>query len=276
MSGVTVSLAPARTLPDLQADGDSRGVHLDAVGVTGIALPATVLGPGGSRQATVAELELSVSLGANTRAIHMSRLVEHAAGMADITPSTLMELAESLCVRLGATDSRALLRFPLFIERAAPVSGVTAPHRYDAWLSAVADSMGRDEGVVSIGVRTPITSLCPCSREISDYGAHSQRGHVELEVEAAGWLDGTSIWPQELFNYADGAGSAQIYPLLKRPDERAVTMLAYDQPAFVEDIAREVVLAVESDERCTAWSVQVVNQESIHDHQAVARVRGRR
>ena len=126
-----------------------------------------------------------------------------------------------------------------------------------------------------MAVRVPVTSLCPCSREISDYGAHSQRGYVDLEVESPGWRAGGGIWPQELLVYAD-AGSATVYPLLKRVDERAVTMQAYDQPAFVEDIARDVVVAVRNDERCSTWSVTVENQESIHDHQAVARVRGGR
>jgi GTP cyclohydrolase FolE2 len=156
------------------------------------------------------------------------------------------------------------------------VTGLSAPHRYEAWLSAEVDTGELEASHVRVGVRAAVTSLCPCSREISDYGAHSQRGHVEVEVEAPGWCEGRGIWPQELFGYADQAGSAQIHPLLKRPDERAVTMLAYDQPAFVEDIARDVVLAVTADPRCTAWSVTVINQESIHDHQAIARVRGAR
>ena len=122
----------------------------------------------------------------------------------------------------------------------------------------------------------PVKSLCPCSREISDYGAHSQRGIVDLEVESPAWDGGTGIWPQELFCFADEAGSAQIYPLLKRLDERAVTMKAYDNPAFVEDIARNVVVAVRSDERCASWNVTVTNEESIHAHQAIARVSGHR
>jgi len=169
-----------------------------------------------------------------------------------------------------------VLRFPLFVQRPAPVTSLSAPHRYEAWLGAEVDASGSQRSQVRVGVRAAITSLCPCSREISDYGAHSQRGHVEVEVESPGWRDASGIWPQELFSYADQAGSAQIHPLLKRPDERAVTMRAYDRPAFVEDIAREVVLAVRADHRCSAWNVTVVNQESIHDHQAIARVCGRR
>lgn len=263
-------------LPDVHARADTRGVALDAVGVAGFGLPLRVLGPDGSEQATVGEAELSVALAAEVRGTHMSRFVEEAAALQAITPASVLKLSESLRERLATSASRVLFRFPLFLQRPAPVTGRTGPHRYEAWLGAESDPHDPEGGRVWVGVRAAVTSLCPCSREISDYGAHSQRGHVELEVEAPSWREGDGIWAQELFNYADRSGSAQIHPLLKRPDERAVTMLAYDRPAFVEDIAREVVLAVKADERCVAWSVTVVNQESIHDHQAIARVRGRR
>jgi len=263
-------------LPDVHVTGDARGVALDEVGVAGVTLPVIVLGPDGSQQATVAEIELNVALDAQERGTHMSRFVQEAAQLELITPATLLDLSVSLRERLQASASCVLFRFPLFVQRPAPVTGLSAPHRYDAWLGARVDG-GEPEGFhIRVGVRAAVTSLCPCSREISDYGAHSQRGYVEVEVQAPGWREGDGIWPQELFSYADLAGSAQVHPLLKRPDERAVTMLAYDRPAFVEDIAREVVLAVEADQRCAAWSVTVVNQESIHDHQAVARVRGGR
>lgn len=271
MSALAVDL-----LPDVHARGDARGVALDAVGVAGVSFPVTVLGPDGSQQVTIAEADLSVALDAEVRGTHMSRFIQAAAALEPITPATLLNLSASLCERLEASASCVLFRFPLFVQRPAPVTGLGAPHRYEAWLGAEVDKSDSEGSHVRVGVRAAVTSLCPCSREISDYGAHSQRGRVEVEVEAPGWREGNGIWPQELFSYADQAGSAQIHPLLKRPDERAVTMLAYDRPAFVEDIAREVVLAVTADHRCSAWSVTVINQESIHDHQAIARVRGGR
>jgi GTP cyclohydrolase IB len=269
-----VSEVAVKSLPDVHARGDTRGVALDAAGVAGIMLMVTALGPDGSEQATIAEVELSVALAAKVRGTHMSRFVEEAAALQAISPVSVLALCEALRERLESPASQVMFRFPLFIERPAPVTGLVASHRYEAWLGADASDSG--DARIQVGVRAAVTSLCPCSREISDYGAHSQRGHVEVEVEVPGWRDGAGVWPQELFKYADEAGSAQIYPLLKRPDERVVTMLAYDHPAFVEDIAREVFLAVEADQRCTAWSVVVTNQESIHDHQAIARVRGRR
>ena len=270
-------LATADVLPDVHAMGDGRGVALDEVGVVALSLPVTVLAPDGDLQATVAEADLSVSLPADVRGTHMSRFVEEAATAGGpVTPGTVLELAHTLRERLDAPTSKVQLRFPLFAERSAPVSGLSAPHCYESRLFAITDATAREEARVFIAVRAAVTSLCPCSREISDYGAHSQRGHVEVEVESPGWLEGKGIWPQELSTYADQAGSAPIYPLLKRSDERVVTMQAYDRPAFVEDIARDVVVALRADDRCAAWSVSVVNQESIHDHQAVARVRGRR
>lgn len=268
--------AVADLLPDVHATGDDRGVALDAVGISGLALPVVVGGPDGSEQASVAEVELSVALAAETRGTHMSRFVEEVSALDVVTPASILDLTQSLRRRLEAPASAVLFRFPLFVERAAPVTGLAAPHGYHAWIAVAVEARTPELPEVRIGVRAAITSLCPCSREISDYGAHSQRGEVDLEIEAPGWRDGEGIWPQELFDFADHSGSAQIHPLLKRPDERAVTMLAYDQPAFVEDIARDIVVAVKADERCATWNVRVVNQESIHDHQAVARVRGRR
>jgi GTP cyclohydrolase I len=272
-----VSLLNAQMLPDVQASVDPRGVALDEVGVCGLVLPVHVAAPDGSTQPTVAEFDVSVGLAAETRGTHMSRFVEEATALSALTPAVVVAFADSLRVRLDAPSSQVLVRFPLFVPRAAPVSGLTAPHRYDAWLGATSTGVGdTKQVVVTVGVRAAVTSLCPCSREISDYGAHSQRGYVDLEVECPEWRHGAGVWAQELFAYADEAGSAQIHPLLKRSDERAVTMEAYDHPAFVEDIARDVVVAVRADPRCAAWSVTVTNHESIHDHQAVARVRGQR
>lgn len=263
-------------LPDVHTYGDARGISLDAVGVAGLTFPATVLGPDGSEQATVAAAELTVAIPADVKGTHMSRFVEEAGTLAALTPASVLGFAQSLLERLESPASRVLFRFPLFVQRPAPITGIAAPHRYEAWIGASLDATRASAVRVLVGVHVAVTSLCPCSREISDYGAHSQRGHVEVEVDSPNWRRGEGIWPQQLFAYADEAGSAQIHPLLKRPDERAVTMTAYDNPAFVEDIARQVVLALKADERCASWSVAVVNQESIHQHQAIARVCGRR
>lgn len=261
------------SLPDVQASGDDRGVTLDEVGISGFSMPISVQGPKGDVQPTVAVLEMTVEVPAAVKGTHMSRFIEQARQMPPLTPRVAFDLARSTRLYLDAPSSTVEVRFPLFTDRAAPATAESAPHRYDALIRA--SSRGAETRVV-VGVTAPVTSLCPCSREISDYGAHSQRGVVTVEVESTGWADGDGVWPHELFAYADEAGSAQIYPLLKRLDERAVTMGAYDTPAFVEDIARNVAVAVRRDLRCTAWSISVANQESIHAHEAIARVKGRR
>lgn len=268
-----MSVVGAALLPDVQTRGDDRRVHLDAVGVSGLSLPVTVLGPDSAVQATVADAEMTVAVPQSVKGTHMSRFVEEAVALPALTPGVVLDFARTLAIRLASPASRARFSFPLFVQREAPVTKKAAPHRYDVTLiGEIASGVGR----VSVGVSVPVKSLCPCSREISDYGAHSQRGIVDLEVESPAWDGGVGIWPQELFGYADEAGSAPIYPLLKRPDERAVTMQAYDTPAFVEDIARDVVVAVRADRRCASWTVTVTNQESIHAHQAIARVSGQR
>jgi GTP cyclohydrolase IB len=270
---VDVALLDHQLLPDVQATGDHRGVALDAVGIAGLSLPVNVLGPGGAVQPTVAGLEMTVAVPATVKGTHMSRFVEEATATGPLDPGAVVGLARRLRDRLEAPEAAVDVRFPLFVERAAPATGAVAPHRYDVQLRAAISPAGVD---VEVGVTVPVTSLCPCSREISDYGAHSQRGTIELRVASPAWADDQGIWPQELFAYADEAGSAKIYPLLKRPDERAVTMGAYDAPAFVEDVARNVVVAVRADARCVRWAVAVSNEESIHAHQAVARVSGAR
>jgi len=264
-------MSAVRVLPDVQEEEDTRGVLLNEVGIAGLSYPVTVLGPDGTTQSTVAEAEMTVSLAESVRGTHMSRFVEvlHDA-RETIGPSACLALARTLRDRLDAEEARVRLDLPLFVERRAPVSDQRSLMRVDCRLEA---RSGTDERVV-IGVSVPVTSLCPCSKEISDYGAHSQRGRVDIEIDDAAWSQGRpGIWPEELVAIADQAASAPIFPLLKRVDERHVTMAAYDKPAFVEDLARDTAVALREDPRVAAFSVAVSNAESIHDHEAVARLR---
>jgi GTP cyclohydrolase I len=177
-------------------------------------------------------------------------------------------LAEQLRDRLNSARATLTLEFPYFIERTAPVSALPGMVDVEATIGAVA----AESTEVRVGVRVPVTSLCPCSREISDYGAHNQRGYVEIDVvcEAA-----EQVWFEDLIDVAESAASAPIYSLLKRVDERHVTMTAYENPAFVEDIARDVVVALRQDARVREYVVRVTNQESIHNHNAIATIRGK-
>jgi GTP cyclohydrolase I len=205
----------------------------------------------------------------------MSRFVEmlrenHQA----ISPVGVLTMARELASRLQVSQVTIKLEYPLFVSRTAPVTGQHALLGIDCIL---ATRLGSEGAHLDIGARVPITSLCPCSKEIADYSAHSQRGYVTINAQDERWVDGgVGLWPEELVAVCDHAASAPVYPLLKRPDERHVTMLAYEHPAFVEDVAREVALALQADERIAGFELHVVNQESIHDHQAFARLAWRR
>lgn len=270
-----MSLLAEKLLPDVQAGRDERGVALDDVGISGLRYPATVECADGTRQQTICEAQLSVALTAEARGTHMSRFVEtlhenHEA----VSPVAVLAMAHTLAGRLEVNQATIKLEYPLFIPRTAPITGHQALLGIDCTLTARFD---QDAAQLHIGARVPITSLCPCSKEIADYSAHSQRGYVTINALDGRWASGDEgLWPEELLTVCDQAASAPIYPLLKRPDERHVTMLAYDSPAFVEDLAREVAIALQADERIAGFDLEVVNQESIHDHQALARLRWRR
>lgn len=256
-------------MPDVQAGEDHRGVRIDEVGIAGLSYPVAVVGRDGEPQQTVADVAMSVALAEDRRGVHMSRFVElldiYAPG---VSRAGFEELTESVRTRLDATDSRVEMTFPYFLRHAAPASGSTSLNRYECRLVGSAGSGGPVD--VEVGVRVPITSLCPCSKEISDYGAHNQRGHVEITAE------GTGLWFEDLIEVAERGGSAPILALLKRVDERLVTMQAYDNPAFVEDIVRDVLGALKEDRRIEGARVGVTNEESIHAHNAVARLRWER
>jgi GTP cyclohydrolase FolE2 len=169
---------------------------------------------------------------------------------------------------LAAHAVVAKLEFPLFLTRTGPVSGGGAFVAYDCSLEGRLDNAG---AACMLTTRVPITSLCPCSRKISDYGAHNQRGSIEIEVGFA-LIDGAPLDFIDLITVAEEAGSAPIYSLLKRTDERHVTMQAYENPRFVEDITRAVAVALRRDSRIRLGRIRVVNEESIHSHNAYAAI----
>jgi GTP cyclohydrolase FolE2 len=254
-------------LPDVQRETPAHAIPLDEVGVRGLRHPARIH-DGEAVQHTVATASVSVALPAAERGTHMSRLVQalHAYEMA-LSPITVLDLARRVCEALDAEAATVSLRFPLFLERTAPVSGARGLVDYEGVLGA---STGVAGDSVSVGVRAPITSLCPCSKEISDYGAHNQRGYVcaDATVDAR---DAARITFRWLIDLVESAGSAPIYSVLKRADERAVTMQAYDSPAFVEDIARAVLAGFAAAGLRGRLVVDVENHESIHNHAAYAR-----
>lgn len=261
----------ALSLEDTQSLRDERQVPIDEVGIANLRYPILLTDGVSEPQRTVASVSMHVDLAEDLRGTHMSRFVEALeANAGAIGPATLPGIVAELRDRLDSARARIALEFPYFRARTAPVSGLGAAVDYDGYLAAESNGRGPD---LQLGVKVPVTSLCPCSKEISDYGAHNQRGYVELRVRCS---PESPLSLDELIDVAESAASAPIHSLLKRPDERHVTMQAYDSPAFVEDIARDVALELREDDRVEAYTVQVTNQESIHAHEAVAVVRWRR
>lgn len=259
-------------LADVQNSTDGRGVALDQVGVRDLRYPVTVLDPEDETQQTVAEVSMSVGLPQEFKGTHMSRFVEVLNQYrGEFTMHTLPGLLQTLQDRLEAKQARIEVQFPYFLERTAPVTGKDALMDYEC--SFVGEVNG-EGSTFTLGVTVPVTSLCPCSKEISDEGAHNQRGHVDIKVRSVPNEEGkpTMIWIEELIEMAESSASAPLYPLLKRPDERHVTMDAYQNPAFVEDITRDMAVRLKEDERVKWFHLQVGNFESIHNHNAFAEV----
>ncbi|MDB4458532.1 GTP cyclohydrolase FolE2 [bacterium] len=263
-----------RTLnvPDVQNEHDDREIALDQVGVSSLRYPITVMDRDQKEQHVTATLSMSVDLPHQFKGTHMSRFIEVLNGYrGELTMRTLPQILAELKTRLNAESAQIEVNFQYFLERKAPVTGMSGLMDYRC--SFQGESNNTDNDFV-LGVNVPVTSLCPCSKEISDYGAHNQRGNVDVQIRSTKDQDGNPrlIWIEEVVDLVEQSASAPLYPLLKRPDERHVTMQAYDNPVFVEDLVRNVAVKLKADERVAWFSVEAVNQESIHNHNAFARV----
>ena len=260
------------TLEDVQGSADSRNIPLDKVGVTGLRYPIVVCDRDGAKQETVGDITMAVALAAEVKGAHLSRFIEvlheHAT---EISAATLPAIADSLRQRLAAPQASLRVRALYFRERQTPVSGARALMGYEAtWFARV----GGTGTQVELGARVPVTSVCPCSKAISDYGAHNQRGHITIHAqpddgEEDSWQ---TLWIEDLIDLAERSASAPVFPLLKRPDERHITMQAFDNPVFVEDMARNVAERLRDDPHLSAFGVHAENDESIHDHAAFAAI----
>jgi GTP cyclohydrolase I len=263
------AIAPIE-LPDIQSTPDGRQIAIDQVGVCDLTYPIVVLDRENQKQQCAARLSLSVSLPHHFKGTHMSRFLEVLAEhQGEFTMHTVPAILHDLKQRLDAESAQIEVEFPYFLQRTAPVSGLSAPMDYNC--TFIGESNGNSDDFV-LKVRVPVSTLCPCSKEISDYGAHNQRGYVTISVRTNKKLDGTwdFVWIEELIEVAEKSASAPIYPLLKRSDERHVTMQAYDNPAFVEDVVRNVARQLRQDVRVSSFKVRCINHESIHNHSAFA------
>lgn len=259
-------------IDDVQSRSDERGIALDRAGVSGLRYPITVLEKGDGRQETIAELSMSVSLPHHFKGTHMSRFIEVLnSHRGEVTMRTLPVILKELKTRLDAETAHIEVKFPYFVEREAPVTKSKALMDYDC--TFIGESNGKSDDFI-LRVRTPVTSLCPCSKEISDYGAHNQRGYITIDVRSSKneTGEGEIIWIEELIEIAEKSASSPVYALIKRPDERLVTMQAFDNPVFVEDMARSSAEQLMRDERIQWFHIHVENDESIHNHNAFAEV----
>jgi len=260
---------PRAALADVQSSVDVRRLAIQRVGVKSVRHPLRVATLGGVAQPTIGIWDLYVHLSETQKGTHMSRFIamleERQQQGAVLDIAGFRAMLSSMVERLEAQAGHVEVRFPFFIEKAAPVSGVTSLLDYN--ITLVGD-LGTDGSTrVDLIVEAPVTSLCPCSKEISDFGAHNQRSHVTIRAELK-----ADLTIEELVRVAEDESSCELYGLLKRPDEKFVTERAYDNPKFVEDLVRDVVSRLQTDARLGAFAVEVENFESIHNHSAYARI----
>jgi len=258
--------APARiSLPDIQSQPDHRNLAIGAVGIKGVRYPVTIRS-GGDCTPTIAAFTMTVALPAAAKGTHMSRFVELLETLHEpLDQAGFERLIRAQLWRLGAQRGAIEMRFPWFARKAAPVSGAQGLLDYDVtWRGAI---QGDGQYRFRLQVTVPATSLCPCSKEISEYGAHNQRSHIKIDVELNAAME-----MQELIDVAERSASCEVYGLLKRADEKYVTERAYDNPKFVEDLVRDVAAALHREPRLDAFAVEAENFESIHNHSAFARI----
>lgn len=260
-------------IPDTQSGRDERHLAIQRVGVKDVRYPMQ-LRIGKAVLPTVAQWDLDVALPAEQKGTHMSRFVAWLDALdAPLDAPALRHGLAAMLDKLHAGEGRIEARFPFFLRKRAPVSGVESLLEYQGrWIAEARAGTGAPgasavQTAVWAEVVVPVKSLCPCSKEISDYGAHNQRSHVTIRVELKNDIDWT-----ELVRFAEDSASSEIWPMLKRADEKWVTERAYENPKFVEDLVRDVALRLNADERVGRYCVEVENFESIHAHSAYARI----
>jgi len=256
------NLKDALHIPDTQSERDERHLAIQRVGVRAVRYPLQ-LRIEGAVVPTVAEWALDVALPAEQKGTHMSRFVAWLNALeAPLDAPSLRAGLAAMLDKLQAHEGRVEARFPFFLRKRAPVSGVESLLEYQGrW---IAEARGGAHALWA-EVVVPVKSLCPCSKEISDYGAHNQRSHVTIRVE----LKDDIAWT-DLVRFAEDSASSEIWPMLKRADEKWVTERAYENPKFVEDLVRDVALHLNADQRVGRYRVEVENFESIHAHSAYA------
>jgi GTP cyclohydrolase I len=253
-------------IADVQGSPDTRRIPINKVGIKDIRHPVKVKDRSGGEQHTIATFNMYVDLPHNFKGTHMSRFVEVLLEHHEryVSVESFQDMLQQVRERLEAKKGHIEMRFPYFVMKKAPVSGVESLMDYDVTLIGERCDKNFDTW---IKVVVPVTSLCPCSKKISQYGAHNQRSHVTVTAKIRGF-----VWIEEIIDAVEAEASCQLYGLLKRPDEKYVTEHAYENPKFVEDMVRDIAVKLNDDDRIAAYTVESENFESIHNHSAYALV----
>lgn len=250
------------SIPDVQSSADAREIPIDKVGIKDIRHPVMIATPE-TAQPSVAEFNMYVNLPKDVKGTHMSRFVAILNELNEpLSVKSFLDTLSKMVERLEAESGHIEMNFPYFIRKTAPVSGVQSMMDYDVTFIGEIHN-----GVPSMSIRlvVPATSLCPCSKKISNYGAHNQRSHITVSAQI-----NDSIWIDELVRLIEKQASCELFALLKRPDEKFITEHAYDNPKFVEDMIRDVAAELNAEDRIDAYTLETENFESIHNHSAYA------
>jgi len=254
-------------LPDTQNSKDLRNIVINHVGIKDILHPINFVNRDNESHPSVANFTMTVKLPENVKGTHMSRFVEILNDdECNFSIDSFMDLVQRVADRLDSSDAQIIVEFPFFRNKKAPSSGVKSLLDYKATLTgSIVD--GKSE--LTIKVVVPVTSLCPCSKSISKYGAHNQRSHITIEAKAS---KGETVYLEDLIDLAEKKASSELYAILKRDDEKIVTERAYENPAFVEDIVRDIAVELNSNKKIKYYCLESENFESIHNHSAYASI----
>ena len=250
-------------MADVQSSADTRQIAINKVGIKGIRHPVRVADKSAGVQHTIASFNMYVFLPHDFKGTHMSRFVEILnTREREISVENFEDMLRQMVERLEAVSGYIEMSFPYFINKTAPISGVQSLMDYEVtFIGSIENGVYQHTTRVVV----PVTSLCPCSKKISDYGAHNQRSHVTVTARTNGFL-----WIEDLVRKVEDQASCELYGLLKRPDEKHVTERAYDNPKFVEDLVRDVAAALNAEALVDAYVIEAENFESIHNHSAYA------
>ena len=258
-------------MKDVQNQKDTRGVEIQKVGIKGFEIPLNIQRKNDEDKVIYASATASVSLPAHYKGTHMSRFVEvlNEWRSKKALGTDLKGCVEKIIEKLNAKSGYVKFDFKYFIDKASPITHIAAPMCYDCSFESVLDNYGEEDEEYNfyLGVKVPVTTLCPCSKEISEFGAHNQRAIVSVKIT---YPEDEHIWIEDLIAQIENCASSQLYPILKREDEKYVTELAYNNPKFVEDVLRDVVILLRKNDIIDSFEVECESMESIHNHSAWA------